>query len=131
MEICDRIKEIRTSGKNKDGKKYTTREFAEKIGITAGAVTALEKGRNTPGEQTIRAICSEFGVNRLWLTDGVGDMYVEPMTDDLLIEEALSQRSEFIRAAFKAITKTPGGWEMLEQLAENIQKEMQKKDPEK
>ncbi len=108
-----------------DDKQMTQAEFARRIGITRSAFQKLLTGENNPSEQTIRVICSEFGVNRMWLTDGEGDMYVEPVTDDLMIEEALAQRSEFIRAAFKAITRTPGGWEMLEQLAENIQAEVQ------
>lgn len=114
-----RIKQIQKDSKlNQD-------EFAERIGVSRSALQKYFAGANNPSEPTLRAICSEFGVNRMWLTDGEGDMYVEPVTDDLMIEEALAQRSEFIRAAFKAITRTPGGWEMLEQLAENIQAEVQ------
>ena len=105
----------------------TQAEFARRIGITRSAFQKLISGENNPSEQTIRAICSEFNVRRQWLEEGIEPMYVPEAEDDLLIEEALSQRSEFIRAAFKAITKTPGGWEMLEQLADNIQKELQTK----
>lgn len=105
----------------------TQAEFARRIGITRSAFQKLISGENNPREQTIRAICSEFNVRRQWLEEGIEPMYVPEAEDDLLIEEALSQRSDFIKAMFKAITKTPGGWEMLEQLAENIQKELQTK----
>lgn len=102
-------------------------EFAEKLGISRSALQKYFAGSNNPSEQTVRAICSEFNVRRQWLEEGIEPMYVPEAEDDLLIEEALSQRSDFIKAMFKAITKTPGGWEMLEQLAENIQKELQTK----
>ena len=110
--------------------KLTQTAFAEKIGISRTALQKLQSGENNPSEQTIRAICSEFNVRRQWLEEGIEPMYVPEAEDDLLIEEALSQRSDFIKAMFKAITKTPGGWEMLELLAESVQKEMKtKKDP--
>lgn len=111
-------------------KKLTQTAFADKIGISRTALQKLLSGENNPSEQTIRAICREFNIRRQWLEEGVEPMYAPEAEDDLLIEEALAQRSDFIKAMFKAITKTPGGWELLEQLAETLQKEMQtKKDP--
>lgn len=50
------------------------RAFGEKIGISGQSVARLESGENNPSEQTIRAICAEFNVNRDWLVDGVGPM---------------------------------------------------------
>ena len=119
-----RIKQIQKESKlNQD-------EFADRIGVSRSALQKYFAGANNPSEPTIRAICREFNIRRQWLEEGVEPMYAPEAEDDLLIEEALSQRSDFIKAMFKAITKTPGGWEMLEQLAETLQKEMQtKKDP--
>lgn len=110
--------------------KMTQTAFADKIGISRTALQKLQSGENNPSEQTIRAICREFSIRRQWLEEGIGDMFVPEAEDDQIIEEAFAQRSEFVKALFRAITKTPGGWELMEQLAENIAKELQtKKDP--
>lgn len=120
----DRIKQVqKTSKLNQD-------EFAERIGVSRSALQKYFAGANNPSEPTIRAICREFSIRRQWLEEGVGDMFVPEAEDDQIIEEAFAQRSEFVKALFRAITKTPGGWELMEQLAENIAKELQtKKDP--
>lgn len=59
----------------------TQAAFSERIGIGTTSVSMLESGKNNPSEQTIRAICSEFGVRREWLETGEGEMYA-PVTDD-------------------------------------------------
>ncbi len=46
----------------------TLDKFGERLGISNSACSALETGKNKPSEQTIRAICREFGVNEIWLT---------------------------------------------------------------
>lgn len=61
-----RIKEIRTSAN------LSMRAFAERIGISSSAVALIETGKNNPSEQTVRAICSEFGIFREWLETGKG-----------------------------------------------------------
>ena len=64
-----RIKEIRTDAN------LSMRAFAERIGISSSAVALIETGKNNPSEQTIRAICSEFGVFREWLENEDGPKY--------------------------------------------------------
>ena len=63
-----RIYEVRKSNS------LSMRAFGERIGISGQSVARLESGENNPSEQTIRAICQEFNVNRDWLVDGIGDM---------------------------------------------------------
>ena len=53
------------------------RAFGERIGISSAAVSKIESGVNTPSEQTLRSICSQFRINRLWLEQGLGDMHVQ------------------------------------------------------
>lgn len=50
------------------------RAFGDKIGISGQSVARLESGENNPSEQTIRAICSVFSINRDWLEFGTGQM---------------------------------------------------------
>lgn len=66
-----RIKHIRQT------EKLTQIEFAEKIGISRVGLQKLESGENSPREQTVRVICSEFGISRRWLETGEGEMYEE------------------------------------------------------
>lgn len=61
------------------------RAFGERIGISGPSVARLESGENNPSEQTIRAICSEFNINRDWLVDGIGEMSVKkPLTPEVI-----------------------------------------------
>lgn len=52
--------------------------FGDKIGITAASICRLESGENHPSEQTIRAICNEFNIQREWLEFGK-----EPMRNNV------------------------------------------------
>lgn len=63
-----RIRDVR----NAEG--LSMQAFGARLGISAASVSKLESGINNPSEQTIRAICSEFAINRDWLVDGVGEM---------------------------------------------------------
>ena len=53
-----RIKKVRMKAE------LTQPAFGEVLGISKAAVQKLESGENNPSEQTIRAICEKFGVNR-------------------------------------------------------------------
>ena len=55
-------------------------EFAEKLGLTSAAISAIELGKAPLTEVNIRLICFTFGVNRDWLVDGTGDMFSKDIT---------------------------------------------------
>lgn len=59
-----RIKELRKS------LNLTQEEFANRLAITKASVSRLESGVNNPSDQTIKLICSEFGIRREWLELG-------------------------------------------------------------
>lgn len=63
-----RIREVRQRNS------MSMKAFGDRLGISSAAVSKIETGINTPSEQTIRAICQEFNINRDWLVDGIGDM---------------------------------------------------------
>ncbi len=111
MNVCSALNAPSTLGERvyliRRKNELTQAEFGERIGITLSSVSLIEKGKNNPSEQTIRAICSEFRVNRAWLENGDGDMGVNsrPATDLLkdihsysnalrLLEEFASMSSE-------------------------------------
>lgn len=64
----ERIKQIRKR------ENYNQTEFAKVLGISQSGFQKIEMGINNPSEQTIRAICSEFHINRIWLETGEGPM---------------------------------------------------------
>ena len=64
----NRIREVRQHNS------LSMKSFGDRLGISSAAVSKIETGVNTPSEQTIRAICSEFHINRDWLVDGIGAM---------------------------------------------------------
>ena len=69
MSLCDRFVEIR---------KYyglSQPEFAQKINKTQGFVSSVEAGKSDISTNTIKAICSIFNVNEVWLKTGKGNMF--------------------------------------------------------
>ena len=117
-----RIKQIRES------LGMTLTKFSDRIGISVSGLRKLESGENNPSEQTIRAICSEFNVNRTWLETGTGQMQMPEAEDDELIDEVMRGDDEFVKAVIRGIVRTPGGWEKMREVFEAIQKELDKKE---
>lgn len=75
----NRIREIRQHNN------LSMKAFGDRLGISSAAVSKIETGINAPSEQTIRAICSEFSINRDWLVDGIGEMQVQkPLLPELI-----------------------------------------------
>lgn len=97
----DRIREVR----HRSGESMKT--FGAKIGISAPSVARLESGENNPSEQTVRAICTEYHVNRLWLETGEEPMILEAETADEMIDEKLANGSEFAKALLRVIARMP------------------------
>lgn len=93
--------------------KLSMRAFAERIGVTSSSVAKLESGENNPSEQTIRAICKEFNVNRRWLETGEGDPYVPAEPSDALAEEIaeiMKGESPMAQAIMTSLAAMPREW---------------------
>ena len=118
----ERIKKILAESK------LTQIRFANKIGISRTGLQKLLSGENNPSEQTIRAICLQFKVNREWLEDGIEPVYqpTARTSDDELIDEVLAGEDEFIKAFIKGIAKCPGGWEKMRDVFSSVQAELDK-----
>lgn len=87
--IGDRIKYVRKEIlKNKSQK-----DFGDMIGLKANSVSCIETGTNNPTEQTIKAICREFGINKDWLLTGKGDMYDVPEDEVAAVVSDLLEES--------------------------------------
>jgi transcriptional regulator with XRE-family HTH domain len=55
----------------------TQKEFGEKIFISKGYVTSLEKCRQSLNDRIIKLISDTYDVNPEWLKHGKGSMFVE------------------------------------------------------
>lgn len=110
--------------------------FGEKIGITNPSVSNIENGKTNPSEQTVRAICREFGVDEFWLREGKGKPFAEKsreaevgeMLKSLLSERPESFRSRLLTALLRF---DPNGdeWEVLESIYNSVANEQETADP--
>lgn len=85
----------------------TMEEFGARIGLTKSAVSFIESGRNGARDQTVFAICREFGVNEHWLRTGEGEMFEqtrETMLDKLCAEYDLGAEHRAIVEGFLDLT---------------------------
>ena len=125
MSIGSRIKEIRKSANLTQG------EFGERCGVTFSAISFIERDKNIPSEQTIRAICNEFNVNRYWLETGEGDPYQYKETKQDLIDQirvVMKGESEVAVAIVCAVASMPT--EYLEAFYDRLQEQLRNKKEE-
>ena len=81
----------------------TMDEFGARIGLSKAAISLIESGRNGARDQTIFAICREFGVNEQWLRTGEGEMFEQTrasVLDRLSTEYDLSREQRSVIEAF-------------------------------
>ena len=50
----------------------TQQAFAERIGLKQNSIALIESGKRNVSDQTLLAICREFGVSEIWLRTGEG-----------------------------------------------------------
>lgn len=115
----------------------TLDKFGERLGISNSACSALETGKNKPSEQTIRAICREFGVNEIWLRTGAGEMFrPEEESEELArnLKRLMNGRPDSLarRAVRVLLRYEPDGseWQVLEKIYTDVLAEAEKKESE-
>ena len=113
----ERIKSIR---KHFD---MTQAGFADRIGLKQNTVALIESGKRNTSEQTIIAICREFGVSEEWLRTGEGEMFgdrsekeqIEAFLKDVKVDEGFKSRFVSMLAQFG-----PDDWKALEEVVQSI-----------
>lgn len=104
--------------------------FGEKLGITGGGISKLEKGDRNMTEPMIKAICREFNVNRYWLETGEGEIFKN--NDSSLfnvIDNIMDSENEFAKSVFKAFAKfSDEDWKNMEKFCRNVVENI-KKEP--
>lgn len=99
MNQGERIKKLReTLG-------LTLESFGEKVGVTRGAISNLEKGNRNLTEQMTKAICREFGVDYIWLTTGKGKMFPDADIELMAaIDRIMADETDIRRNFFKFLS---------------------------
>ena len=121
-----RIKSVRTENK------LTQQAFADRTGISRGALANYEVDRNEPIDAVITLICREFSINESWLRYGTGEMKTETTQRQKLtrffadvLATAPDDRSAFIAALDDL---PPEFWPLVVELAKNITENIKKEE---
>ena len=129
MTIGERIKEVRLSLPDKT----SMEKFADRLGVTKGAISFIENGRNQPSDQMIRSICREFNINEAWLRDGIGDMKSAASRSEEMataVKRLFADRPESFQTALVTtlLRFDPDGeeWQLLERIYESVAAEKEK-----
>ena len=61
----------------------TQKEFGEKIHISKGYITSLEKCRQPLNERIMKLLSDTYGVNVEWLKYGKGPMFLDPQNSQI------------------------------------------------
>ena len=77
--LGQRVKEIRK------GLGLTMKKFAEPLGLSESAISHIENGSANPSESTKKLICSVYGVDYFWVTEGKGKPFIN--ATQLLLEQ--------------------------------------------
>lgn len=112
MTLGERLKQLRKT------QKMSQVEFGSRIGVSGATISTSESCKTSPDEQTIRAICSEFNVNRTWLETGEGEMYVSrPLLPELV---DVLRKYPALKALMESAASlmTPADWEALNDFAQ-------------
>ena len=106
-------------------------EFGKKIGISRFSISNYESGKRNLTDRVIKDICRTYKVNHIWLTEGVGEMFLnlpETLLDELKIEYNLDDLDiEIIR---EFINMDAADREVLKAFIRNINSNKQKNQPE-
>lgn len=120
----ERIKELRKV------LKLTQQEFADRILVDRSTITGYETGKAIPGNAMISLICREFGVSRVWLLSGEGEMFVSLGRIAEITQRVAAMSGEnnpFKEKLLLALLRLPPErWSLIEQAAREILSETEK-----
>lgn len=129
MSVASRTKELR------DSLGLTQQKFADRLGITRGAVANWDLDRSDPSDAVISLICREFNVREAWLRDGEGEMFEsKPRAEELgeLVRKLLSDRPESFRSrlitSLLRFEPSSPEWQVLENIYDSIANEKESRE---
>lgn len=129
MSIASRTSELRKS------LGLTQQAFADRLGITRGAVSKYDIDATDPSDAVISLICREFNVREAWLRDGTGEMLeIKPRAEELgeLVRKLLADRPESFRSRLitSLLRFEPNSpeWQILENIYNSIAAEKESRE---
>lgn len=129
MSVASRTKELR------DSLGLTQQKFADRLGITRGAVANWDLDRSDPSDAVISLICRVFNVREAWLRDGTGEMLeIKPRAEELgeLVRKLLADRPESFRSRLitSLLRFEPNSpeWQILENIYNSIAAEKESRE---
>ena len=122
MEVFERIRDLR-----KNILHMTQEEFAESIKISRSNLGNIETKKVTVTERVISDICEKHNINKEWLINGTGDVFIEIDRENLLMAWAgavLGDTDESFKKRFvKMLSELDeSDWETLEKIATKLHK---------
>ncbi|MDH2337030.1 helix-turn-helix domain-containing protein [Clostridium perfringens] len=91
----NRLKELRKT------LNLSQKDFGAKLKLSPDMISLLERGKRKFTERVISDICREFDVNRNWLENGEGDMFIDILTEMDEFNNADKDVQEMVRLYMK------------------------------
>lgn len=104
----DRFKTIRKEFR------LSQQQFGDRLGVTSGAISNIEKGNRGLSNQMKMTVCREFGISEKWLETGEGEMRLFPkgtMEDRMVTDFKLDPFAA--RAVVAYMQMSPGNKEAI------------------
>lgn len=122
MEVFERIRDLR-----KNILHMTQEEFAESIKISRSNLGNIETKKVAVTERVISDICEKHNINKEWIINGTGDVFIEIDKENQLMAWAgsvLGSSDESFKKRFvKMLSELDeSDWETLEKIAEKLHK---------
>lgn len=100
-------------------------DFAKKIHVSPAFVSMICSGKSSPSERTIKDICREYGVDEIWLRDGIGEMFRPRTREDEIVEfcadllgpDATDEQKDLV---VKLARLTPEQWQFMYDLIKTL-----------
>lgn len=105
--------------------KLSQTEFGKRIGVSRGVIKNIDDKNVQAKPLLIDQICKEYNVNREWLVEGEGEMFIESTRDEQIIEfvskALVGEDDTFKKRLITAlIDMTVEEWEALEKLINRL-----------
>lgn len=102
----------------------TLEKFGNSLGVGKTAISKIEHGENKLTDQMAKAICREYNVNYLWLTEGKGDMFIPRSKNQIITDflaDIIKEDNTFRKDLIEALAELDeDDWEVLAKLAKRL-----------
>ena len=107
--------------------------FGAEVGVSASVIRNIECSFTEPKPLLIRLVCEKYSVNERWLVSGEGEMFKPKELEDKIIDAfgkvVKMPDDAFTKQFIAALAElTPEQWEMVEEFANKIVGNRDKKE---